>query len=106
MSSKSRKYPLARVYNQAQGICWLCERFVPLEQATRDHVIPLAWGGGWGWNNLRLAHQRCNQLRGDALRGEDKAEAAVLQWTRGRRPQVTRRYAVAVKKKKESDDGA
>lgn len=37
-----------------------------------DHVIPLAKGGEHSWNNVRLAHFRCNSLRGASMIIENK----------------------------------
>lgn len=48
----------------ADGRCWLCRRPV-LSDWSRDHVIPLAEGGDHTYNNLRLAHRRCNEVKGE-----------------------------------------
>lgn len=32
-----------------------------------DHVVPLAKGGEHSWQNVRLAHRRCNYLKSDRL---------------------------------------
>lgn len=54
-----------------QWICHLCEQ--PVERrthhadpwvATVDHVVPLVRGGAHEWDNVRLAHRRCNCSRG------------------------------------------
>lgn len=52
--------------------CWIC--LGPVDRAIMDrhnpwnmsidHVIPESEGGGWTWDNLRLAHYGCNILRG------------------------------------------
>ena len=54
--------------------CWICKRPVDLtlpreadDGASLDHVVPQASGGGHGASNLRLAHKRCNQVRGHAF---------------------------------------
>lgn len=45
--------------------CWLCGLPVTRRRATRDHVIPRSKGGKNRASNLRLAHRRCNQRRGN-----------------------------------------
>jgi 5-methylcytosine-specific restriction endonuclease McrA len=55
--------------------CWICGRPVDLalpcdtddRAASLDHVIPQASSGGHELGNLRLAHKRCNQVRGSAF---------------------------------------
>ena len=64
------------------GICWLCGKpvderdFFYREDGTFmagedypsvDHVVPLAKGGSHTWTNVRLAHRRCNALKGDSI---------------------------------------
>lgn len=50
------------------NLCWLCgEPFTNHGDGapTLDHVIPRSKGGVRANSNLRLAHRRCNHLRGD-----------------------------------------
>lgn len=63
------------------NVCWLCGGIVDwndIEQRENakiagdfypsiDHVIPLAAGGLHSWDNVRLAHRRCNYLKSDSL---------------------------------------
>lgn len=45
--------------------CWLCHRPIDtFEAATLDHIKPRKDGGSNSVTNLRLAHKRCNNLRG------------------------------------------
>lgn len=52
------------------GNCWLCGQAMnktpehPLE-ATWDHIVPRSKGGAKSVGNLKLAHRRCNVLRGN-----------------------------------------
>lgn len=62
-----KQFPLSQMLVRFQGRCWLCHGQVALEEATRDHVIPVTLGGAWCWQNLRLAHEFCNHLRGDVF---------------------------------------
>lgn len=56
--------------------CWLCGRWVDQSLPWRnpwsrsvDHVMPLAEGGNpLARTNLRLAHRRCNVVRGNLAR--------------------------------------
>lgn len=53
-------------------LCYLCSRgFSSVSPPTLDHVIPLAKGGTWDLENLKLAHKRCNVEKGDRLLNED-----------------------------------
>lgn len=52
-------------------VCHICGKggFDPrskARRATRDHVIPRSRGGPGTDDNIRLAHWRCNQLKGDS----------------------------------------
>ena len=58
--------------------CHLCHLPVPKKGYTLnspqapsiDHVTPVTRGGRDVQTNLRLAHRRCNELRGDRLLSE------------------------------------
>ena len=59
MPNGRRYYQLRQaVYDRDQGVCWLCEAPVVRAQASLDHVLPRALGGGNELGNLRLAHRR------------------------------------------------
>lgn len=73
--------PLRKLEERDKCICWLCggktnrtDRIIhdcwyeagPTHPSI-DHVIPLAKGGTHTWNNVRLAHWKCNSLRGASL---------------------------------------
>lgn len=63
MPTKLRSHSARRQYTDQDGRCWLCLEYMTLDESTWDHVIPKAQGGMRG-DNLRLAHQRCNRIRG------------------------------------------
>lgn len=56
---------LNTLYKRDRGICHLCGLRVARRNATRDHLRPLSEGGPNTYDNTKLAHKTCNQLRGD-----------------------------------------
>ena len=72
---------LEEVYRRDKGICHICGMACNWDDhkwrgntfitgrlyPTIDHVIPLAEGGTHGWDNVRLAHQCCNSMKGAKL---------------------------------------
>jgi hypothetical protein len=54
-----------RLLEQQGWLCWLCDLPMSPEDASRDHIIPLSKGGANRENNIRLAHIRCNTIRGN-----------------------------------------
>lgn len=56
-----------QAWDRDRGICCLCGLFVPLEQATAEHIIPRGMGGGKRddrLSNLGVSHWACNNFRG------------------------------------------
>lgn len=67
------------LYRRDSGTCYLCGRKCNFEDYTVrdgafiagdwypsiDHVIPLAKGGLHSWDNVMLAHRRCNSEKSD-----------------------------------------
>lgn len=43
--------------------CWVCGAHVPPEQATLEHIQPLADGGSSHQDNLAISHAQCNHAR-------------------------------------------
>lgn len=66
--------PLARIHADFHGICALCGEYVEIEDASRDHIVPRAKGGGNGRDNIQLAHKSCNNLKGDIEYPDDWRE--------------------------------
>ena len=70
--------PLDEVYRKYNGICYLCggkcdfddyewvngHKNVHGNYPSREHVIPLSKGGSHTWDNVKLAHIRCNSSKG------------------------------------------
>ena len=80
---------LKKLYKRDKGICYLCGEpcdfndkvitdeghyIVGETYPSIDHVIPIAKGGKHSWENVKLAHHRCNTLKRDnEIRGNFKA---------------------------------
>lgn len=70
---------LEKIYARDNGICWICGgecdwndyqmqdgiKICGMRYPSKDHVIPLARGGKHSWENVRLAHLRCNIDKSD-----------------------------------------
>lgn len=53
---------LLKIYSN----CWLCGNYFPeRKEITLDHIVPLSKGGKDSAVNIMLAHQFCNQRRGN-----------------------------------------
>jgi 5-methylcytosine-specific restriction endonuclease McrA len=52
------------IYQRDGGKCHLCHHYVSRKSFTLDHIIPKSKGGPGSWENLALAHLRCNVKRG------------------------------------------
>jgi 5-methylcytosine-specific restriction endonuclease McrA len=79
-----RNITLQEVYRKNNGICYLCGEKCDFEDIqikngrkicggnypSIDHVIPLGAGGAHSWENVRLAHMRCNSIKGTLERAD------------------------------------
>lgn len=54
----------AKLVERDGGICHLCGLPVAEGEVSVDHLIPISKGGGHTWDNVALAHTRCNVRRG------------------------------------------
>jgi hypothetical protein len=59
--------PLAQIHSDFDGICALCGNYVELKDASRDHIVPRAAGGGNERGNIQLTHRTCNNLKGSVV---------------------------------------
>ena len=86
-----RDITLEKLYKRDDGICYLCggecdyyDHTVTLEgyyivgssYPSIDHVIAIANGGMHSWENVKLAHHRCNSLKSD-IKLKEYTEALV-----------------------------
>ena len=70
---------LEKLYKRDNGICYLCGdvcdwndyylkngiKICGHKYPSKDHVVPLALGGKHSWENVRLAHLKCNIEKSD-----------------------------------------
>lgn len=68
LEQKRRHY--RKLHEFQCGLCWICLRPIDMSipkndpmSATRDHLKPVARGGGGQPNNILLAHKMCNVRR-------------------------------------------
>jgi 5-methylcytosine-specific restriction endonuclease McrA len=51
------------IFERDEWVCGICGERVAPEDATLDHIVPVALGGAHTAANLRLAHAICNSRR-------------------------------------------
>lgn len=68
---------VSRLFERDNGICWICGKPCDLKDykitkkskvcgdnyPSIDHVVPVCDGGLDSWENVRLAHRKCNLMR-------------------------------------------
>lgn len=78
-----RDITLRKLYQRDNGRCYICgldcsyDDYIRTDTAfiagdfypSIDHIIPLAKGGKHSWDNVRLAHRRCNYCKSDTSPG-------------------------------------
>lgn len=65
LSGVQRKRITDQLWEAAGGLCHLCHHPVRRDEASVDHLTPASAGGHTTWDNLALAHRRCNYSRGN-----------------------------------------
>lgn len=55
------------IYNRNKGRCAICGRFVPYDEFTVDHIIPLSKCGTNELKNLQCTCKVCNLIKQDIL---------------------------------------
>lgn len=61
-AQRARKVRLWR--DPARRACYVCREAMTFDEATVEHIIPLARGGLDNDNNCALSHEHCNHERG------------------------------------------
>lgn len=82
----------AAVYNKACGCCTICGEFVPIDDFTIDHIMPISKGGSYDLDNLQLAHPSCNRMKDDALPDDffDKM-IKILEYQQKKNPKIRKK---------------
>lgn len=65
---------LKSLFQRDNGKCYLCNCEVNMDEhhnhnlyGSIDHVIPISKGGTHTWDNVKLAHRKCNSLKGSTM---------------------------------------
>lgn len=66
-TNRYRMREILRVYIEAGGLCSACGLVVEAANATIDHIVPVARGGGHHPDNWQLMHRSCNSHKSDSL---------------------------------------
>ena len=65
---KNRRGIISALVDRDGYLCYLCSRgFSSTAPPTIEHVKPLSKGGTWDFDNLKLAHKKCNVEKGNRL---------------------------------------
>lgn len=59
-----QKVTVFEIWKRDRAICHLCKEYCPLDEASRDHVVPRFHSGPTTFANIKLAHKTCNSRRG------------------------------------------
>jgi 5-methylcytosine-specific restriction endonuclease McrA len=63
-TKKRKKRKLLQFSN---GLCGICGKPTSLRKSNIDHITPKSKGGSNRFENLQVAHIKCNQLKADNL---------------------------------------
>jgi HNH endonuclease len=67
-----------RLWDNGSRVCHWCKQpFASFDETTLEHIIPLSRGGLDNPNNYALAHEKCNNERGNLLPHKGRAAPAV-----------------------------
>jgi 5-methylcytosine-specific restriction endonuclease McrA len=67
------------VFAKCEGICGICLKPVGFDEFTVDHIVALSLGGCHLYENLQIAHGKCNTQKGVRLpRGRPKEFDSIL----------------------------
>lgn len=56
---------LDALFLRDKGICGICSLACSRDEASTDHKVALTKGGQHTWNNVQLAHRKCNSKKGN-----------------------------------------
>ncbi|MEI3912750.1 MULTISPECIES: HNH endonuclease [Bacillus] len=65
---------IERLMKRDKGICYLCSKCVDINlnpnhdyYPSIEHIIPVSKGGTHTWDNVKLAHRKCNYLKSNEM---------------------------------------
>lgn len=58
------RFSRQNIYLRDSGRCQYCDRTLPFEEGTFDHVVPRVRGGRTNWTNVVLSCRECNRKKG------------------------------------------
>lgn len=83
--TKKRRYTSNRwerkhLVNAHGNICGICgDPIEDMREVTIDHIIPLGVGGSDTLDNMQLAHQSCNEAKGDLYMDEHIHQSNLIE---------------------------
>ena len=57
----------ANIWEAQERKCKYCHKLLELSEATMDHIVPVSKGGTGRFENLAVACDKCNSVKGDKL---------------------------------------
>lgn len=57
----------SEIYIRDKGKCGICGKFIPLNEFTIDHIVPISKGGTYDYDNLQCCCFKCNQLKSNEM---------------------------------------
>jgi len=57
----------SEIYIRDKGRCGICGKFIPLNEFTIDHIVPISKGGTYDYDNLQCCCFKCNQLKSNEM---------------------------------------
>jgi 5-methylcytosine-specific restriction endonuclease McrA len=70
------------LWDKSDENCGICGKPVDLKIAAINHMLPICRGGSNDFDNLQIAHHRCNTLKGNMTQDECQAEIQ-RRWSPG-----------------------
>lgn len=68
VKSRPRRWQRNHLIKKYGNVCYLCNEVIAtMKDITFDHWEPVSKGGADTLENYRLAHSRCNNLKGNLL---------------------------------------
>jgi 5-methylcytosine-specific restriction endonuclease McrA len=63
-----------KIFAMYDNRCVHCNEQFPVEELTRDHIIPRVHGGEWAWKNMVPSCKLCNNRRSDKILPKEREE--------------------------------